>query len=81
MMLSFHRQNRMTGVGQQFQYILRDESTHLNFGVDLINGLVSENPELWTPALHEKTSERIARPDSVGRLTPDSTANASNLSR
>lgn len=61
MMLSFHRQNRMTGVGQQFQYILRDESTHLNFGVDLNNGLVAENPELWTAALKEKTVERIAR--------------------
>jgi len=61
MMLSFHRQNRMTGVGQQFQYILRDESTHLNFGIDLINGIIAENPELWTPALREKTSERIAR--------------------
>jgi ribonucleoside-diphosphate reductase beta chain len=61
MMLSFHRQNRMTGVGQQFQYILRDESTHLNFGIDLINGIIAENPELWTAALREKTTERIAR--------------------
>jgi ribonucleoside-diphosphate reductase beta chain len=61
MMLSFHRQNRMTGIGQQFQYILRDESTHLNFGVDLINGLIAENPELWTPALRDKTVERIRR--------------------
>lgn len=48
MMLSFHRQNKMTGVGEQFQYILRDESTHLNFGVDLINSIKAENPELWT---------------------------------
>ena len=61
MMLSFQRQNRMTGVGQQFQYILRDESTHLNFGIDLINGIIAENPELWTPAVREKTGERIAR--------------------
>ena len=48
MMLSFGRSNRMTGVAEQFQYILRDESIHLNFGVDLINGIKSENPELWT---------------------------------
>lgn len=59
MMLSFHRQNRMTGVGQQFQYILRDESTHLNFGIDLINGIVAENPELWTPALRQGLVEKI----------------------
>jgi ribonucleoside-diphosphate reductase beta chain len=60
MMLSFHRQNRMTGIGQQFQYILRDESTHLNFGVDLINGIVAENPELWTVALRQRLSEKVA---------------------
>ena len=61
MMLSFHRQNRLTGVGQQFQYILRDESTHLNFGIDLINGIVAENPSLWTPELRARLVERIER--------------------
>ena len=49
MMLSFLRQNRMTGVGEQFQYIMRDETIHLNFGIDLINGIKEENPEIWTP--------------------------------
>ncbi|GHO44002.1 ribonucleotide-diphosphate reductase subunit beta [Ktedonospora formicarum] len=49
MMLSFHRRNLMTGVGEQFQYILRDETIHLNFGIDLINGIKAENPQLWTP--------------------------------
>jgi ribonucleoside-diphosphate reductase beta chain len=49
MILSFHRQNKMTGIGEQFQYILRDETVHLNFGIDLINGIKEENPELWTP--------------------------------
>ena len=48
MILSFHRQNRMTGIGEQFQYILRDETIHLNFGIDLINGIKAENPEIWT---------------------------------
>ena len=49
MILSFHRQNKMTGIGEQFQYILRDESIHLNFGIDLINGIKEENPDVWTP--------------------------------
>ncbi|MEI6470667.1 MAG: ribonucleotide-diphosphate reductase subunit beta [Betaproteobacteria bacterium] len=53
MMLSFLRQNKMTGVGEQFQYILRDETVHLNFGIDLINGIKQENPELWTPLFQE----------------------------
>ena len=49
MILSFHRQNRMTGIGEQFQFILRDETVHLNFGIDLINTIKEENPEVWTP--------------------------------
>lgn len=49
MILSFNRQNKMTGIGEQFQYILRDETVHLNFGIDLINGIKEENPEIWTP--------------------------------
>jgi ribonucleoside-diphosphate reductase beta chain len=48
MMLSFLRQNKMVGVGEQFQFILRDESVHLAFGTDLINNIVLENPEIWT---------------------------------
>ena len=44
MILSFKRQNRMAGIGEQFEYIMRDESTHLSFGADLINGIKAENP-------------------------------------
>ncbi len=51
MILSFHRQNRLTGIGEQFQYILRDETVHLNFGIDLINTIKEENPQVWTPEL------------------------------
>lgn len=54
MILSFHRQNLMTGIGEQFQYILRDETIHLNFGIDLINGIKAENPALWTPQFQER---------------------------
>ena len=46
--LSMGRRNKMTGVAEQFQYILRDESMHLNFGVDVINQIKLENPSLWT---------------------------------
>jgi len=48
--LSMGRQNKMTGAAEQYQYILRDESMHCNFGIDLINQLKLENPHLWTPA-------------------------------
>lgn len=45
----FQRQNKMTGSAEQIQYIMRDESAHLNFGVDMINTIRQEQPELWTP--------------------------------
>ena len=59
MILSFHRQNKMTGIGEQFQYILRDETIHLNFGIDLINGIKEENPDLWTPSFQSHAVDLI----------------------
>ncbi|MCC5856679.1 MAG: ribonucleotide-diphosphate reductase subunit beta [Ectothiorhodospiraceae bacterium] len=46
--LSLGRRNKMTGTAEQFQYILRDESMHMNFGIDVINQIKLENPHLWT---------------------------------
>jgi ribonucleoside-diphosphate reductase beta chain len=46
--LSMGRRNKMTGTSEQFQYILRDESMHMNFGIDVINQIKIENPHLWT---------------------------------
>jgi ribonucleoside-diphosphate reductase beta chain len=48
--LALGRQNKMTGAAEQYQYILRDESMHCNFGIDLINQIKAENPHLWTAA-------------------------------
>ncbi|MGA4578436.1 ribonucleotide-diphosphate reductase subunit beta [Limisphaera sp. VF-2] len=59
MILNFHRQGRMTGIGEQFQYILRDETIHLNFGIDLINGIRMENPEIWTPTFRQELQSLI----------------------
>ncbi|MEM8628679.1 MAG: ribonucleotide-diphosphate reductase subunit beta [Chlamydiota bacterium] len=59
MILSFLRQNKMVGIGEQFQYILRDESIHLNFGIDLINGIKEENPDAFTPAFQEEMEDLI----------------------
>ena len=61
MILSLHRQNKMTGIGEQFQYILRDETIHLNFGIDLINGIKEENPDLWTPQFQSYILEKIRK--------------------
>jgi ribonucleoside-diphosphate reductase beta chain len=59
MMLSFHRRNLMKGIGEQFQYILRDETVHMNFGVDLINGIKAENPDIWTAQFQDEMIQRI----------------------
>jgi ribonucleoside-diphosphate reductase beta chain len=48
--LAMGRQNKMTGASEQYQYILRDESMHCSFGIDLVNTIKLENPHLWTPS-------------------------------
>lgn len=57
--LSMGRRNKMTGVAEQFQYILRDESMHLNFGIDVINQIKLENPHLWTEKLQQEAIQMI----------------------
>ncbi|MBI1731531.1 MAG: ribonucleotide-diphosphate reductase subunit beta [Gammaproteobacteria bacterium] len=52
--LSMGRRNKMTGCAEQFQYILRDESMHMNFGIDVINQIKIENPQLWTAAFQQE---------------------------
>ena len=57
--LSMGRRNKMTGVAEQFQYILRDESMHLNFGIDVINQIKLENPHLWTESFQKEVTLMI----------------------
>lgn len=57
--LSLGRRNKMIGTSEQFQYILRDESMHLNFGIDVINQIKIENPQLWTPSFQAEMIEII----------------------
>lgn len=57
--LSMGNRNKMTGTAEQFQYILRDESMHVNFGIDMINQIKLENPELWDEAMQEEAAEMI----------------------
>ncbi|MGE5540670.1 MAG: ribonucleotide-diphosphate reductase subunit beta [Bacillota bacterium] len=60
-MFGFQRQNKLTGSAEQIQYIMRDESQHLNFGVNLINGIKEEQPELWTPEFQQHIIELVKR--------------------
>ena len=58
-LLSFGRRNKMTGTAEQIQYILRDESMHMNFGIDVINQIKLENPEVWTASFQQEMRELI----------------------
>ncbi len=57
--LSLGRRNKMVGIAEQYQYILRDESTHLNFGIDCINQIKIENPQLWTPDMQAEIRQML----------------------
>jgi len=53
------RQNKMVGSAEQIQYIMRDESQHLNFGINLINTIKEEQPELWTPEFQQHVIDLV----------------------
>src|SRR5947207_14670713 len=59
--LSLGRQNKMTGAAEQYMYILRDESMHCNFGIDLVNQIKLETPHLWTPQFRAEMGELFCR--------------------
>src|SRR5258706_8137471 len=59
--LALGRQNKMTGAAEQYMYILRDESMHCNFGIDLVNTIKLENPHLWTAEFREELAGLFRR--------------------
>ncbi|MEV6237247.1 ribonucleotide-diphosphate reductase subunit beta [Lentzea sp. NPDC051838] len=58
--LSMGRRNKMVGIAEQYQYILRDESIHLNFGIDAINQIKIENPHLWNDVFQKEVRTMLA---------------------
>ena len=57
--LSLGRRNKMTGIAEQYQYIMRDESIHMNFGIDVINQIKIENPQLWTEDFKQEVTTML----------------------
>ena len=57
--LSLGRRHKMVGIAEMYQYILRDESVHLNFGVDVINQIKIENPQLWTSTFQSEVRHML----------------------
>lgn len=61
MMLALKRQNKMVGVGEQFEFIMRDESVHLAFGCDVINTIKKENPNVWSKEFQDELVQIIKK--------------------
>lgn len=47
-MLSFRQRNQLRNFGSMINWVLRDESLHLKFGINLVHNILEENPELLT---------------------------------
>lgn len=60
-MFGFQRQGKLTGSAEQIQYIMRDESQHLNFGINMINAIKEEQPELWTEEFQQRIIDLVRR--------------------
>ncbi len=60
-MFGFQRQNKLTGSAEQIQYIMRDESQHLNFGINMINAIKQEQSEIWTSEFQQRIIELVKR--------------------
>ena len=60
-MFGFQRMNKMVGSAEQIQYIMRDESQHLNFGINMANAIKEEQPELWTPEFQQRAIDLVKR--------------------
>ena len=57
----FQRLKKLPGTAEQIQYIMRDESNHANFGIDMINAIKKEQPELWTKEFEERIINLIRK--------------------
>ena len=61
MLLALGRQNKLQGVSDQIKYTLRDESSHISFGIYLINTLIEQNPSIWTKSIQEEFIDHIKK--------------------
>lgn len=57
--LSFERRRLLKGLGTLIRYVLKDESIHLAFGVDLITAIIEENPQVMTKEFKEEIVDMI----------------------
>lgn len=61
MFLALGRQNKMPGLCEQIQYVIRDENVHVEFGTKLINTIVEQEPTVWTEEFRAETIRHVHR--------------------
>ncbi len=57
--LSFARRQLLKGLATLVRYVLKDETIHLAFGVDLLHALIAENPTVMTPEFRKEIEDII----------------------
>lgn len=59
MMLGLKENGKMVGMGQQFNYTLRDESVHVDFGLTVIKTIIEEYPQIWTKEFQQEIYDLV----------------------
>jgi len=57
--LSFRQRNLLRNFGSLIDWIVKDESLHLKFGINLILTVLEENPDLQTPEFADEIRDMI----------------------
>jgi len=57
--LSFRQRNQLRNLGSLINWVLRDESLHLKFGMNLIHNVLEENAELVTPEFAQEIKDIV----------------------
>lgn len=57
--LSFRQRNQLKNFGSMIDWVLRDESLHLKFGINLILTILEENADLITPEFSQEIQNII----------------------
>lgn len=57
--LSFRQRNQLKNFGSMIDWVLRDESLHLKFGINLILNILEENSEIITPEFSQEIQNII----------------------
>ena len=68
LIMSLGRQNKLIGLYDQIKYTIRDETLHVEFGVQLIQTIKSDYPEVWTEEFKSELIELMKEGVEIERL-------------